>query len=738
MALRAALARRREARALALSARSDVLRPVVTAPPEGGSVFSVLLATSTAAPPFRGRRAELERLDHWWNDPSQPPVLVLTGPAGIGKTRLVTEFAASREAPWRVGWLPLTGETDAVKAVRACGAPVLILVDDADQQPALAALLTDLEAELGARPPVRAILITRASGLADRLAVALDDASRGILTGISELPLGPFGSREDRVRWLREAASVYARARKMPAPEPDVPGYISGQFADPDESLLTLNALALLVVLDAVASGPVRPDADTPSFDEVAGALFEYEQRRWRETVKLAEWDLAGLTGSVLAHSITALLLVGPASEEEAASVLRIVPGLSDAAEERLTNIARWAAHLYPGDPAWPIQMKPSKLAEWFLVTQLTQSPALASALPRLTTSHAAAALQVIARASDHMSQGPALFAGLVASCMTDLAGPAMTASLCAREGRPRLDAEIAQLIAAADWQDQTLRELGLTTEATRVLLPLTDAAVLTALVQIGRTRGDAASLGTALLNLGAGLSRLGRHEEAVAAEQECVALWRPLADANPGFLPSLARALDNFGVGLSRLGRYEEAAAAEQECVALWRPLADGQAGHVPNLARALDNFGVGLSRLGRHEEALAAEQECVALWRALADANPGLLPSLARALNNLSVYLGRMERYREGLAAAEESVALWRALADANPGHLPSLANALENLAGDLSGLQLDSEASAAAREAIALTRALASANSAYQPRLDVAIETRNRLVTVLPEAP
>jgi hypothetical protein len=94
---------RREAREAALRAREDVLDALVADPASEGSIFDVLLATSTEAAPFRGRRDDLAWLDRWWDDLKRPAVVVVTGPGGTGKTRLVTQFALDRPAPWVTG-----------------------------------------------------------------------------------------------------------------------------------------------------------------------------------------------------------------------------------------------------------------------------------------------------------------------------------------------------------------------------------------------------------------------------------------------------------------------------------------------------------------------------------------------------------------------------------------------------------------------------------------------------------
>jgi tetratricopeptide (TPR) repeat protein len=64
-------------------------------------------------------------------------------------------------------------------------------------------------------------------------------------------------------------------------------------------------------------------------------------------------------------------------------------------------------------------------------------------------------------------------------------------------------------------------------------------------------------------------LSDLGRREEALAAAQEAVDIYRDLARARPeAFTPDLAMSLNNLANCLSALGRREEALAAAQEAV--------------------------------------------------------------------------------------------------------------------------------------------------------------------------
>ena len=153
----------------------------------------------------------------------------------------------------------------------------------------------------------------------------------------------------------------------------------------------------------------------------------------------------------------------------------------------------------------------------------------------------------------------------------------------------------------------------------------------------------------------------MGRREDALAATEEAVRLYRELAAANPAFLPDLASALNNLGNHYSDMGRREDALAAAEEAVRLYRELAAANPAFLPDLAMALNNLGIRYSDVGRREDALAPTEEAGRLYRELAAANPAFLPDLAMALNNLGIRYseaGTPEREDPGWEEATSSV--------------------------------------------------------------------------------
>jgi tetratricopeptide (TPR) repeat protein len=227
--------------------------------------------------------------------------------------------------------------------------------------------------------------------------------------------------------------------------------------------------------------------------------------------------------------------------------------------------------------------------------------------------------------------------------------------------------------------------------------------------VVIGGDAADGArsALSASLSNLGVRLGALGRREEALAASQEAVDIYRRLAQTRPdAFLPDLASSLNNLGGDLSNLGRREEALAASQEAVDIYRRLAQTRPeAFLPDLAQSLNNVGVMLSNLGRREDALAATQEAADIRRRLARTRPdAFLPNLATSLNNLGIRLSNLGRREEALAASQEAVDIRRRLAQIRPdAFLPDLATSISVMSDVLAALDRHGEAAQAATRAL-----------------------------------
>jgi tetratricopeptide (TPR) repeat protein len=713
---------RREATASALEERGRALGPVISDPPHDRSALGLLLPTRQSAAPFRGRAADLAWLQAWHDNPDAHPAALVTGPAGTGKTRLVTQFAATRPPPWTAGWLQPGRGASALAAVRTCGDPALILIDNAETTPDTVALLAALASHPhGSR--VRVVLTARTREAFAQVASHLPESARWILAP-ANLPvraIGPFGTTDDHARWFAEATRAYAAA--LSTPPPDLPALTAtgSSATSSQEPVLTIQAQALLAVLETQRHRPQHPDAQTLPFDQVAEALFDHERGRWQQAAQQPGWGLADLDAPVQQRAIATLILSRAATEPDAVSALNAVPDLADATAERLARIARWAFHLYP--PA-PVRIQPDILAEWFLITQLTTTPGLSNHLNDLTGHHISALLTLLAHASDHMPAAIPLYTRLIQTDPLGLAAAAADAALTASTAQPLLDAALAVLISSTHLTPDILADLDY--RLPPGTLPRTRAAISAATLDHIRETGTRDDLASTLARHCGRLRDLGQHREALAAAEEALALYRDLAAANPAHRPGVANALTGRGVSLRDLGQHREALAAAEEALALYRNLAAANPSHQPDLANALTAHGASLQDLGRYQEALAALEQALALYRDLAAANPAYQPGLANALNNYGTSLTDLGQHREALAAAEEALALYRDLAAANPAHQPDLANALTSRGADLTDLGRHREALAVKEEALALYRDLAAANPVHQP--DLANELNN----------
>ena len=100
-----------------------------------------------------GRSRDLARLQAWVQSPNSPRVGMLTGPAGVGKTRLTIQLATSLKGSWVTGRLRPKAE-GAIRAIIACSEPTVVVIEANGWQPETAAILDEL-AELDTANPTQ-------------------------------------------------------------------------------------------------------------------------------------------------------------------------------------------------------------------------------------------------------------------------------------------------------------------------------------------------------------------------------------------------------------------------------------------------------------------------------------------------------------------------------------------------------------------------------------------------------
>jgi predicted ATPase/class 3 adenylate cyclase len=144
---------------------------------------------------------------------------------------------------------------------------------------------------------------------------------------------------------------------------------------------------------------------------------------------------------------------------------------------------------------------------------------------------------------------------------------------------------------------------------------------------------------------------RQGDHAPAAALHEQSLALYRELGDR-----AGIATSLNNLGTVANDQGDYGRAAALHEESLALRRKLGDR-----PGIAMSLNNLGGVAFRQGDYARAAAFYREGLALRRELGDR-----PGIASSLNNLASIAGQRGDYVEAATLFEESLALYRAMGD------------------------------------------------------------------------
>ena len=376
-------------------------------------------------------RPELPVLREWCTGEGSPKLMLVTGAGGVGKTRLALRLAEELDGR---GWLCRVvragGETGVVAAALAAHrGGVLLLVDYAETRSGVAGLLRDAAGDSGRR--LRVLLIARGEGeWWARLKGSPDVGVRALVADGGSVRVGALAGGLDGAELVRAAVPEFARRMGVAVPP-------LAEVSIPAEAVpvLVLHAAALLAVLDArdhPGAGPARVVAD----EDVLARLLSREAGFWLASAAAAGVSGAGGIDSVMAGQAVAIACLFHAVDESGAvELLRRVPGLADASAGTVLKIARWLRSAYPpGQPEpqaaggnWWGALQPDLLAERHVVAECAASPDYARACLRdLTAEQAVGVLSVLARASAHRPQAPALITSALRADLPGLGVPAV------------------------------------------------------------------------------------------------------------------------------------------------------------------------------------------------------------------------------------------------------------------------------------------------------------------------
>lgn len=326
---------------------------------------SALLRAAYRVVPFHGRDAELAELEQWRDSAAPVRVRLVSGPGGMGKTRLLVEAALRASAAgWHSGFLvsDLDGrDAWATDLLRTRG-DLFVVIDYAETRrreviDLIAAALT------GRASRVRCVLLARARGEwwdeVCRTHGGVGDLLTGPATMVARLgPLVPAVA--DRPAVVNEAARYFGDVLGT------VPAPISRTFAEDDfDRVLFLH----LAALDAALGDPNK------AAETLLDAALRREQALWDDGARAL--SLPQLAGRPIRQGAALITLAGQiAHPTQAVELLRSCPLLADQPVAVLDDVAELFHRLYPG-MAWLQGVQPDLLGEHLVGRAVADDPAL-------------------------------------------------------------------------------------------------------------------------------------------------------------------------------------------------------------------------------------------------------------------------------------------------------------------------------------------------------------------------
>jgi hypothetical protein len=302
-----------------------------------GPESSTLLRPEHGLVPFLGRQAVLDQITGWCQDPAGRPVLLVTGGAGSGKTRLGREACVQMlMAGWDAGLADDTRRDGA--ATDRLTRPTLLVVDDADLRTGLIFALVQYLLWDDAGPPAALLLLARdARAWWDRLDLQQGLASASTILDLDRHPI-PLADRAEHLRRASAAFAAYGRPGAEPASPPPTAGLADPAYAGP----LLIHIAALLQTVDIPSTPPPGPGQDSAPGDDIIAdqpgppvrqrllrALCERERTRWYQLGEQAH--LSFNPDLPLADQVVALATLTAAADQECAtSLLAALPNQAE------------------------------------------------------------------------------------------------------------------------------------------------------------------------------------------------------------------------------------------------------------------------------------------------------------------------------------------------------------------------------------------------------------------------
>jgi tetratricopeptide (TPR) repeat protein len=665
--------------------------------PQGLATLLSAHRASEIGLPLLGRDTELAKLLDWCTG-SGKSFRLITGPGGVGKTRLADELCRqlqSGDQHWVALFLGAgrSAEPGAVSALRehAGDQPVLIVVDYADSRPDLREFLED-----GFKDPgtLRILMLARQAGnWWDELTDAPGGLGGALAVGYHGRDLAPVEAGQQVI--VDSAAAAFAAHLEVPIPQVRV---------DSTERLrvLDLTVIALVAVLSFLDDPGSRIRTGRVGIEQVFTELLRHEaDRYWRATATEAGLERV-LTIAMRRVLVAAVALLGAVDKPSTVALVgRALGTFTDEVLPDVASVARWLRKTYPatGEAGqWVTPLAPDRLAEHLVVETLIAGDRpvqlrVTALLEGLSDDQAVHAMTVLSRAATDPARedGQRRMIRALADHLADHLPPS--------------HATVGDVLAVVPWPSVTMRSTAMAL-ARKQLTLLEDAS-----------DADEEAVAIATHHLASWLSVLGRSDEALSATQRAVGLYERLVQINPDNRVQLAAALLNLGVWYADMEQPDEALHVTARAVDLYEQLAAAEPDQYEHqLAAGLSNLGGQLSELGRLDDALLVTQRAVDLFERQAQSHPDHYePDLvASSLDSLGRRYSELKRPGEALSATQRAVNIYEELAQSNPDRYePDLAGVLAQLGLRLSERLRPYEGVLAAQRAVSLFEGLARNN-------------------------
>lgn len=686
---------------LSRQARISIPLDTYIANPGTGRNLAALLHPRNQRVPLTGRDEELERLVDWLAEPLDVSIRVISGIAGIGKTRLAVELVRVAS---RSGWAAGFCRSTALQSFAAdhpelwtWDEPHLLVVDYASSQTqGLERLLDNLAGRrttLDDLKSLRILLIDRHDTFADSGVGRLLEPRAGDLgNAIAEwhdasrdISLSSIESEGT----LRELLKASLDSFRDDASTPEGANNALSDLLAAQLEGLRLDQTPLLIQLAALFHAELQ-DSHLTSREDLLSLYWTRERRDFLENSA----ERFGIDAELLTwSSLAACLRLGTTNATVEATMPLITQACSLIGNHQPppTNKALGALIDYLGTDSGNIcALEPDLLAEYALVASLQGLKASTSAKSRWLV--------------NQVGDDPIPASQFLSRCAEDFPNTEPLHSILREHAKTRAWPLVALMVAESALPRRSIALADLAIDF--------NTAVLESLPHNSLTALERARL---LMNLGSRKSDIGAVGEAATLTNSALEILRSLPrEIGSPVLPLFVSALNNQSQDCLDSGNVPRSVQLSDEALQIYRDLSDQAPSYRPGLAHALNTRSVILFHAGRHEEALQCTQESVHIYRDLHSTESGaFLAELAASLDNLGVRLVQFNRNEEALELSREALQYWRVLANARPdSHSSDLSLCLNNLGNRFYSVGQAEDAIAAVEEAVKIRRKLASA--------------------------